>query len=305
MSAEISGTWDFKWPQGSVIRVAFQELPERDATSMPSLAKIIDKYCTAATRWLEGKPAPNVHFEFLKKRLPAPEAVDGEQNLRSPRGGPHVAYDVLVSFASTPAKVVAEKRRDETHITGQLSVLGSYARRINYGTPTSVLGPNRDFIPEGKALGDYFDDPFFEEIVVHEVGHVLGIPHQHQNPLYGDRPRLKSDEQIKSELKTIRRVYWTKFSPPIASEISNLWPALPNTEKSPRYGKGPAVPFSDWRPIQSKSEPLELVTVMAHPIWSRLTTERFPATRLAAARQPRTRPFAFDLELLQAMYPHR
>lgn len=303
MSAEISGTWDFKWPQGSAIRVAFQNLPERDVGLMPPIEKIIYKYREAAERWLANKP--NIGFEWVNTRLPAPGIFGDHQNLRSPREGAHVEYDVLVSFASTPAKVVADRAADETHITGQLSVLGSYARRINYGTPTTVVGPNRDFIPEGKQLGDYFDDPFFEEIVVHEVGHVLGIPHQHQNPLYA-RPPLKTPKQIEDELVGIRRVYWTKFAPPIDSEIRKVWPGVENKRRSANFDpKSPLVFFSDWGPIENTSKPLELQTVMAHPIWSRLTEAKLSARELTEVKQPRTQPFPFDLELLQRMYPQR
>jgi len=304
MSAEISGTWDFKWPQGSAIRVAFQKLPERDVGLMPALDKIIYKYREVAERWLVKKP--NIRFEWLGTRLPAPGIFDDHQNLRSPREGERLNYDVLVSFASTPAKVVANNPSDETHITGQLSVLGSYARRINYGTPTTVVGPNRDFIPEGKKLGDYFDDPFFEEIVAHEVGHVLGIPHQHQNPLYSPRPPLEDDNVIGKRLEDIRTIYWTKFAPPIASEIRNVWPHLENTSKSAFFeAEGPPVLFSDWARIDSTSKPLELETVMAHPIWTRLTKTRLSATELTEVKQPRTHPFEFDLALLQRMYPQR
>jgi len=287
----IFGTWDFKWPQGTKIRVAFQELPAPDAASMPPLSDIIGLYRKIADRWLQRQA--NISFVFLDQTLSAPiENVAGVYNLRSPAGWLPIEYDVLVSFASTPAVIAGVD--PVTPVTGQVSVLGSYARRINHGTPTTLVGPNRNFVPKGKTLHDYFYEPIFSEIVLHELGHVLGIPHQHQNPLYDGRPALKSDGEINRALDGIRETYWTQFAPEIEQEIRRPWPTLqPN---------GNDVPFSDWLPLyQNASQRLENRSVMVHPIWSSLTT----LSGLEALNPPHQNPTDFDLDLLNRMYPPR
>ncbi|HYQ43745.1 MAG TPA: hypothetical protein VER11_17315 [Polyangiaceae bacterium] len=288
--ANVFGTWDFKWPQGTKIRIAFQELTEPDAKEMPSLRELIGTYEDIATRWLQG--GANIGFDFLDTTLPAPvEAQQGIFNLRSPAGWTEIPYDVLVSFASTPAVIAGVA--PITEITGQVSVLGSYARRINYGTPTTLVGPNRKFIPTGKKLYDYFKDPIFSEIVLHELGHVLGIPHQHQNPLYSGRPDVKNDSDVNLALNGIRTKYWTQFSPEIEQEIRRPWPSQPK--------QGSDVPFSDWEPFTQGNQRLENESVMAHPIWSDLTTlASYPS--LQPLNAPHQTPTSFDLALLAAMY---
>ncbi len=293
----VQGTWDFKWPQGTAIRIAFQELTASDASAFDfSLSDLITKYKEIANLWLAGKP--NISFDFVEETQLAPkEQLNGVYNLRSPRGWLPVAYDVLVSFASTPAVIAGGD--PVTLVTGQVSVLGSYAKRINHGTPTTLVGPNREFA-YGRPLANYFDDPIFAEIVLHELGHVLGIPHQHQNPLYKGRPAIQRNAEVSATLNGIREKYWTKFSPEVDQEIRNIWPALAVQESR--------VDFSDWHPyVQKRREEgaenptprLERDSVMAHPIWSELTD----LTDLQDRGPPHTKPTAFDFTLLGEMYP--
>jgi len=293
--ANVFGTWDFKWPQGTKLRIAFQELTEPDAKEMPSLRELIGIYEDIATRWLQR--GANISFDFLDTTLPAPtENQQGIFNLRSPAGWTEVPYDVLVSFASTPAVIAGVA--PVTSITGQVSVLGSFARRINYGTPTTLVGPNRKFIPTGKRLYEYFKEPIFSEVVLHEFGHVLGIPHQHQSPLYRNRPDVNNDTEITAALNSIRLKYWTQFAPEVEQEIRRLWPSL----KPQGTKQGYEVPFSDWLEFtQDDSQRLENVSVMAHPIWSDLTT--LSSASLTALDPPHEMPTPFDYQLLELMYP--
>ena len=291
MPNQISGTWDFKWPQRKTIRFAFQALPTDDAAIMPSLDYLIDKYIGICEKWLARRPSIYFDFSLRTTPLPAPVKANGIQDARSPDAVPRVEYDVLVSFASTPLRVLDPNPTYVTTVTGQLSVLGSYARRINYGTPTTLVGPNRENIPASKALGDYFDDPIFTHIVLHEVGHVLGIPHQHQNPLYRNRPDVIDNYSIDAKLQGVRKKFWTQFDAEFDEEIRKLWPSLPENNGT--------IPFSDWSVYNgTSSERLENVTVMAHPIWSDLLVGTFPGTSVVhQAPQP------YDLDLLSKMYP--
>jgi hypothetical protein len=191
---EISGTWDFKWPRGSKIRVAFQKLPE--AMVGLTLAPVKDVVIQHAAKWADVLPAGSVTFEFLETDLDAPLGEPKERDARpepdrqrspfEPNTASAPLYDVLVSLADLPLTLFDEFRgaREVERVVLPFSELGTYARRADYGTPTIYLGRFGDAVQEKdpSAFVRYFQSPLAAHIIVHEFGHVLGLPHTHQHP---------------------------------------------------------------------------------------------------------------------------
>ncbi|HKU41982.1 MAG TPA: hypothetical protein VJR89_27680, partial [Polyangiales bacterium] len=72
----VSGTWDFKWPRGTQIRVAFQQLSPSDAERLEhDFRWLIERFISIAQRWLRGDA--NIGFDYNVDRfLPAPPESD-------------------------------------------------------------------------------------------------------------------------------------------------------------------------------------------------------------------------------------
>lgn len=317
------GTWDFKWPQRTQIRFAFQRLPPEVELNLEAL---IRKFAEIANAWLpEGNS--NVGFDFslgnprllaAPSKVPVPAGVEanGRRELYSaesyrPGADPYVDYDVLVSFAPLPVLAVPPRRPDGTVdqrelVTGQVSVLGAYARRAEYGSPTTLVGPNTD--ESGcSSLADYFSGAAYRYIVLHELGHILGLAHAHQNPLYRlnqarlGRPIVIDPSRVIAVVNALAPQLQTRFFPgraaatirdELASELRDVWPHDP-----PIDGR---IPYSDWLDVTvGEGRDLEHSTVMAHPGWSAILDHGRPTTLSAFP----TGPGADDLNQLRLMYP--
>ena len=105
---EVTGTWDFKWPHGKKIRVAFQK-PKRRIKTL-DFEKIVRTIRDLAETWTlkAGKPTAGIGFTWDRVsyfRLPsrtisktrAPTCRDKSQDDYT-----HRDYDVLVSLDPLP-----------------------------------------------------------------------------------------------------------------------------------------------------------------------------------------------------------
>lgn len=324
---KIFGTWDFKWPRHKKIRVAFQQLPPSLHPSM-TFEQLHKKVCDYAGRWNVDKSP--LELVFLDRTLPAPdpELPAGQ----SAAGGQHVDYDVLVSLAplpfegrykikappTKPGQLWSEKLVEAGPISLPTSQLGRFALRCDYGVPTVYLGrPNRTAQPSAStlaadsgtdqlvvpakndSLADYFGPPDrpsgtleFEAGIVHEFGHVLGIPHLHQSPLA--RVRWRSIEDIRDRIAAGTGVK-------VDDQFIRGQLLLPFPSTRSLHGD---VLFSDWMPppMDRYGDSEVGDAVMSHPLLRFLL---LPANDPAAAKKESTRmtvPTDMDFEFLRSMY---
>ncbi|MFZ5894978.1 MAG: hypothetical protein ACOY0T_28215 [Myxococcota bacterium] len=181
---EIAGTWDFKWPLNSKIRIAFQEPPVRlvsDAAFQDAKKLVIacaEAWTLPPTLQLDFD-CPDLHPPFDE----APSPMDRHRSSFTAKEAASNSYDVLISLQDLPVMKYDPFRGPGLEVESvqlPVSTLGSYARRADYGAPTMYLGRfgrflNHDFVK-------YFELPLVQSIIIHEFGHMLGLPHLHQHP---------------------------------------------------------------------------------------------------------------------------
>jgi len=182
----LTGTWDFKWPRGTKVRVAFQKpakgSPEDFNAAKKEIRALAETWTVSA-----GKPVANIALEWLPDDLEQAKAHDPEGRSTFKYPGTDAEnkarnYDVLVSLDQLPPKNVGAVAR-EGFLALPRAELGSFARRRDYGVPTLHIGPI-----EARArttLAEYYQgDNVARFYVVHEFGHALGLPHGHQDPVW-------------------------------------------------------------------------------------------------------------------------
>jgi hypothetical protein len=322
----IFGTWDFKWPRGKVIRVAFQRIPESSEVSEDQFIELIGRVEEFADRW-NGKGNP-LSLSFLRKReewLPAPAGQEGDGGESTPDKNRYVEYDVLVSLAPLPITFDYEQKvaPEDASALWQVqklprvkqvfptSQLGRFALRADYGVPTVFLGrPERTTEVQPKKLlgdnpgealtrltrilptraqtiADYFTDDTgeFESNVVHEFGHVLGLPHLHQSPVA--RPRWRSLLELRERIGFGTGVeVGDDF---VKAQVLLTWPATASEDGGVR--------FSDWHaPERDDLGDPKLNSVMNHPLHDFLLAEG--KIDLIRAKDPTD----LDRKFLAAMY---
>lgn len=295
----LSGTWDFKWPSGTNLRVAFQRLPVDlrgfDVPFETAQALVLNKL----DQWLggaDGIEAVNLTYEVTAPLPPPPLHPDSSPRRAKSetRFSGFVEYDVLVSFLPLPVLLPATEQHPQEVLSASVSELGRYAHRIEYGVPTIYLGPQ-----PGMIASQWFSSADGIFTVVHELGHLLGLPHEQQNPRLPKlrwRPlpemleilELRDGDMLGDNLEEVLR-----------AEIIEPWPG--------------ELAFSDWRqPPQTIDSGLS--SVMARPLYRCLldgghpgfdcrTLKRCPHEEQAL--QQLQGPTPGDLSHLLAMYGAR
>jgi hypothetical protein len=274
----ITGTWDFKWTPGTTIKIAVQALPPgenriRFDAALQQLRDALEAWIP--TRPSSSVPPPNLSWKLLDDLLPAPSGREFPIDLKtapSARSHPleleklgYVDYDVLVSFAPLPQAIPATSEHPVRPVHFPRCELGSYARRTQYGVPTLFLGPHAGFQGDSpkKPITDpdaaaraWLTSPEGKFTVIHELGHVFGLPHEQQNRLFEG----KLDWRPMAEMREIARKRNQRTPPDreleafIHREVQDLWPA--DTR------------FSDWRtPPAAINGIAHFDSVMAKPVY--------------------------------------
>jgi hypothetical protein len=313
------GTWDFKWRQGTKIRVAFLDSAKELHKTLRLEGETVTRRRAVellANRWLveldNERGVPNISFEFVDEfdRVAATEVFEAQMAAReraAKKGGrleddakennllpaPRDTYDVLLWLGELPEESYRPAQAEESILAS--SHLGSYARRERRYIPTAYLGMSKE---RGLSPKEYFESPEFAWTVIHEFGHILGLAHEHQNPLvelqWKDLPEA---------VELFRKVLHPKASDKalkeyLQSELTSKWPSSPVSNGS--------VPFSDWQPGSAQDV---LDSVMTFPLARFLVAGSPTPTTLGSELLNQTvaqfgnRPGVRDLEHLRSLYP--
>lgn len=224
-ASPVTGTWDFKWPRGTRIRVAFQRpqhLGLREFDFARAQVRALAQRWEQAVRNRLGSSSAEffdrgISFAFSDEWLMDPPMGTGfspGSEHRSPflpneKGA--LEYDILISLADLPLRVVdpfaltpstPREPAGVRRIVLPASLLGSYARRADHGAPTMFLGRFGQSVTRNIPLNEHLELPLTQYAVVHEFGHVLGLPHEHQNPNYPPATFIPMAELIESVRET-------------------------------------------------------------------------------------------------------
>ncbi len=313
----IFGSWDFKWPVGTAIKVAFQFphwLDQARDADRETFVKVIQSIRTQAEQW-RGANLSFSWFGLESNRMPDlvfapsdPTDRDRSTALLSPTASQYgkANYDVLISLEKL-SQDGAKQSREGTRLMLPSAELGTYNRRADYGVPTAYLGPlgawgsapSADYYLSGEAPNELQNLAKFH--IVHEFGHILGLIHAHQDPvrrstndgtLRAPTPGT-SREEVQELLVTLlntrlgldRKHVSQQVASMVGSQVMAVWPG------NERH--------SDWSRVHGPS-------VMTVPYLHCLLGDNPAPPRVcpvceAEVKQYQT-PTRGDLELLRALY---
>jgi hypothetical protein len=319
---EIAGTWDFKWPLGSKIRIAFQKLPpgQEQRLGRDDFRKAKEAVMVLARSW---QLPPTLTLDFQAYDLEPPfEEVDSDMDRHRSAFLPEEVeakpYDVLISLQNLPVVKVDPFRGagcEKEEVALPVSALGSYARRADYGAPTMYLGRFGRFIDDDFV--GYFHKPLVKNIVVHEFGHMLGLPHLHQHPhLIAPKSLSSMMRERIDQLDKARGAFYKS-----TEDVKRMLSGVLGIEIPPevvedhliRVWRGNEA-FSDWpalseEMVASHAANAELDSIMTFPYYASTRREADDCARCdttdavyEAFKHVRVTPGSRDTEMLARMY---
>jgi hypothetical protein len=291
---QITGTLDFKWsrrPKDSQreadVLVGFLPVAE-GVYGVPQreLFKLFEKY---ARTWALDELGLEVAFKTDAAFEPD-AAFD---------------YDVLVSLAPLDGSVLDHEGKP---VLIPASELGSYARRVDRGAATFFAGLPKGLKKDGQAEmlpSEYPRSKAFQQFVVHEFGHSLGLTHLHQHPRLAKlaKEQLRSDLELDSSSDAeLEEKVRTELKEELGLEvpenyfeegIGGVWPG------PEKYSEWPA------ELKEGKNEARALKKFLNESIMIGLAGRAPDTMGKISARDCRTAPGAVDLAWLKSLYPKR
>jgi len=270
--SDLQGTWDFKWPKGSLIKVRIDPPNANGPTASGWVAQapqLDDQRATAAVAkvkqlaqlWLDNPQDPNANNPGQLTLVFVPAFSDN--------------YDVLINLDPLAAAGT---------IKAPQSALGTYAQRTPLNVPTSYCGH-----PEGlKQAADYYLSPAFTHIVLHELGHIFGLPHLHQNPEW-QGSIVKQAYQAGPALHDaiLQHVGLDVDEATLDADMRKRWPGKANA-------------YADWLPLGGVAPGTfaDRSIMMGHPIRGVLEGDPLTAAQLKFFAEPGAK----DYEWLKHLY---
>ena len=215
-------------------------------------------------------------------------------------------YDVLISFAPMPLVIPGTDHLENAArvIVYAQSELGAYARREDFGLPTAYLGRPTSFKKEGDDDADvaWLNSSEGNFTLHHEIGHILGLAHEHQNPRRTALAPLtwRRKAEILEILKS--RGLEPLYQDFIDLDLVEPFPLLPGAEC-----------FSQWRtPSDAEVAGGLIDSVMIEPIYRCMLQSREPGHDCLndpkcsveqAIYQKLLKPTSSDLDTLLQIYP--
>jgi hypothetical protein len=305
---EVFGTWDFKWPLGTKIRIAFQQLPSQPSPEEGGISAADFGSAKALVRdrmavWMAAMKGIELDVEFVEPDLEPPlgeehSLTDQHRSPFDPVSPRKQPYDVLISLQDLPVTRVdpfQASDRLRIEIPFPDSALGAYARHADYGAPTVYLGRFRGWRENNPRadLSFYLKSAVGVHMTMHELGHVLGLPHMHQHPHLSDA-RDTHFQKVPDIQAVLARILG---EPPSRTLIEdNIIAAWPGN-----------LAFSDWLPVTTRErEEYEqkgvLDSIMTHPYYRHLLQKASQAIVPEDALDLPDQPGRRDIEMLHRMY---
>jgi hypothetical protein len=322
----ITGTYDFRWPLRTTIRVNFQPYGDINLIAL-ARAKVAKAFQSWQVYDTITSPGIQLAYELTNVDVPAVDdgpddrgvekhyagvaiestypreahlrgMLDNIRGVRRPfdkaktyESSTLFKYDVLVSIAPLPLLTPQNPLNElgPTLIEFPQSELGAYSRREDFGMPTIYIG--RPKAAAAKTDIEWFESAEGVFTVVHEIGHVLGLAHEHQNPKR--ELQWKNDVDINAILAA-RNGGELPFDEDFASkEIKNRWPGSDQ--------------FSEWRDVDPQNRGGRFESVMTKPIaWCLIQGHKCDSLELCDTEQTGyqrlSTPQPEDLKQLSRMY---
>ena len=241
---EVTGTLDFKWPRDATIIVAVQGLNEDVALDLkPAINELLirmSSWNNVLKERLKLEPFPGLQQQTV---LPPPAF---RNRARSADLKTWARYDALVSFAPLPVYKEANLERPERSVRFPSSALGIYCRRSRFGSPTLYCGEPPGYVgsDEWQAGRSWFESDQFRFTLLHELGHVLGLAHEHQNP-FRKLERDKAWKPVDEVLRIVQARERSRIDETYVREnLVTEWPGIGSASRNGRGTWAPTPPTS-------------------------------------------------------------
>lgn len=307
---QLLGTWDYKWPIGSKIRIAFQRPPAAMNISDAELNDACDYIEETANRWHQALDGEQYN-ELRKGLLPTFDFLRNEDQLFAPPLGvensisdqhrspflakDHIKYDVLISLQDLPVTRADPFRgfgEELEELIFPTCDLGSYARRSDYGAPTAYMGRFGTQVHSHGLLA-YLQSNVGQHTIVHIFGHVLGLSHVHQHPTLVEGDRESFYRPVHEVIEFMKSNLGVELPAEMVKEnLLDIWPG--------------DLAFCDWLEFSDEERQKHargiLESVMAPPYYAAMIRGVVAPTGTKLLDDARTQPSLKDLDTLRLMY---